>query len=104
MMVSTPAEGNEKDKYKKNKIRFSTNTGRHFVVTSTVVGWVNRRMTSLLISSPLTGRFVLWLSKMVDVFQDEQTFYFAFFTFTLTTIVAAFIISRFLTLNPSYHS
>lgn len=52
--------------------------------------------------------FSMWalcqMSAMVDIFGDEQTFYFAFFTFTLATIVAAFILSRFITLNPSYHN
>jgi len=46
----------------------------------------------------------LFTDKMVDIFKDEQTFYFYAFTFTLATVVAAFILSRFITLNPSYHS
>ena len=41
--------------------------------------------------------------EMQWIFEDEQTFYFAFFTFTVATILAAVIASRFIKLNPSHH-
>lgn len=42
-------------------------------------------------------------STKMNIFADEQTFYTFFFTFTIATIVGAFILSRYIKLNPSYH-
>lgn len=115
----------------KNKIRFSTTRGSHFVMTKNlqwrqycfpvphsfdpgghpgeVLCWFCADVIPSAVSGLAGSQNLLRYrlghkeEKMVDIFNDEQTFYFAFFTFTMATIIMAFILSRFITLNPSYH-